>query len=141
MVDGRFTWGTSTELAALWNVAPVTARNYAAEAVRLYRRLVAGFGEDLRARIMARLEFIGRDSLERTEEVVDGMGDKHTVRRPDHRTARQCVMDQAQLAGLLVHKHTMSVTEMTDEELRAQLRAHGLEVVQVAAPSNREETH
>jgi uroporphyrinogen-III synthase len=129
MLDGRFTWNTTSDLAKRWRCDPSTVRSYAAEALRAYRReLERSGGEEYRARLMAALEQVGRSALERTEEVVDVMGDVRRVHRPDHRTARQCLVDLAQLGGLLVHKHEVSVSELTDEELRAQLRAHGLEV-------------
>lgn len=129
MVDARFAWTTTDELAALWKCHPSTVREYAAEARRRYIREVERAGrDDYRARIMGRIDFVGRDALERTEEVVDAMGTVHTVRRPDHRTARQSLLDLAQLGGLLVHKHEVTINELTDEEIRAQLRAHGLEV-------------
>jgi hypothetical protein len=134
MLDGLFNWGTARAVARAWNVNPETARDYTAEARRHYMREVdrAGRG-DHKARIFALLEFIGRDALERREEVVDAMGDIHSLHKPDHRTARQCVVDLAQLAGHLVHRHEVNVTELSDDDIRAQLRAHGLEVIETTA--------
>lgn len=129
MLDAAFHWKTTDELAAVWGCDPATVRAYAAEARRHYIREIDRSGrDDYRARLMSRIEFVGRDALERTEEVIDGMGDKHTIRKPDHRTALRALTDLAQLGGLLVHKHEVTVSELTEEEIRAQLRAHGLEV-------------
>lgn len=129
MLDGLFNWNTSNAVAKAWKIDPASARDYAAEARRHYMREIDRAGRaDHKARIFALLEFIGRDALERREEVVDAMGDVHSLHRPDHRTARQCVVDLAELAGHLVHKHEVSVTEMSEDELRAQLRTYGLEV-------------
>jgi len=129
MFDGRFAWTTTSELAELWRCGRATARDYAAEARRHYIREIDRAGrDDYRARIMAGIEHVGRDALERTEQVIDGLGNKHTIRKPDHRTALRALTDLAQLGGLLVHKHEVTVSELTEEEIRAQLRAHGLEV-------------
>jgi len=129
MLDGRFSWATTGELAKLWGCDASTVRGYAAEAVRAFRREVDRFGrQEFRARLVAQMAFIGRDALERTEDVVDALGNVHSVHRPDHRTARQALVDIANLEGLLVNRHEVALSELSDEEIRAQLRVHGLEV-------------
>lgn len=135
MLAGRFPWGTDRMLAPVWGMHEGAVRDITSEAARAYRsrigRLGVQAGEEFRAVLLAQLAFIGIDALERTEEVVDNRGNVRVVRKPDHRTARQAVVDMAQLAGLNVQLHEVNVTTLTDEQIRAQLRLHGFEVRQL----------
>ena len=135
MLAGRFPWGTDKILAPLWGCHEASVRDIAAGARRTYMALIGRLGtqagEEFKAAILSQLAFIGQDALERREEVVDGMGNVHSVRRPDHRTARQALVDMAELAGFKVQRHEVNVTKLTEEQIRAQLREYGIEVRQI----------
>jgi hypothetical protein len=98
------------------------------EAVRAYQRVLEEEPGELLAELVLRIHSIGQDALERTEEYVDRNGDKHTLRKPDHRSALQAAVEVAELAGLRKQRIELDVRTMSDEQITEQLRAHGVEV-------------
>lgn len=132
MVRGWYVKGrTHKQLAKVWGIVPSSVRHYSTEAVHRFRKeLLSKNRDELLAELLLRIGAIGQDALERTEEVVDGKGDVHEVRRPDHRTALRAAEATGELLGLKVqrHHHTVTAGELTTEQIVAQLQAHGVEV-------------
>lgn len=131
MAKGWYQPGDWKPLARVWGVSESAVGTYAAEARRmLARELLAKSRDELLAELLARISFLGQDSLERTEEVALQSGAVVEVRRPDHRTALRAAEATGELLGLKVqrHHHVVTAGEMTTEQIIEQLRAQGVRV-------------
>jgi hypothetical protein len=132
MVTGEYVRGRSDKaLADLWEVDLTTVHRYSAEANRiLTRELISKSREELLAELVNRIANIGQNALERTEEVALQSGAVVEVRRPDHRTALRAAEAAGELLGLKVqrHHHTVQASELTTEQIIAQLAAQGVRV-------------
>lgn len=119
---------TTRAMAKLWSLSEVAVADREVEALRAVQRVIEEQPGELLAELVLRVQSIGQDALERTEEYVNAKGQKHTIRKPDHRTALQAAIEIAELAGLRKQRVEIDVRTLSDEQIAEQLRAHGVEV-------------
>lgn len=106
MAAGLWVPGRSHELvAAQFEVAPATVKDWATSASRILRLAVEEDAEGLRARLTATLDTIVSRAL--------------SADKPDYRAAVSAVDTHARLLGLVVQKHEVA---MTEEQARAKYR-------------------
>lgn len=119
---------TTLAMARLWSIDETAVVAREVEALRAVQRVIEEEPGELLAELVLRVHSIGQDALERTEEYVNAKGEKHTIRKPDHRTALQAAVEIAELAGLRKTRVEIDVRTLSEEQIHAQLRAHGVEV-------------
>ncbi len=142
MARGWYQPGDGPGLARAWNISESMVSRYASEARRmLSRELLSKSRDELLAELLARISYLGQDSLTRTEEVVTVKGEVVEVRRPDHRTALRAAEATGELLGLKIqrHHHTVQASELTTEQIIEQLQKQGVEVRLPALETTAEE--
>lgn len=128
---------TDVELAPIWGVSLSSLGNYVAEASR---RLATGHAperaEEIRARLLARIDRLGEAALNRRKEVVTMGGDVVSVADPDCRTALQAVVEFATLTNIREQRWRAQVdlTKMSEGDIMAELEKHGFKIERTRAP-------
>lgn len=127
---------TDRSLAEVWGLSRRTVENMLGEA---WKFLAINHGpersEEVRAKLIARVEQIGRQAASRRKEICNVQGDVVSVADPDYRTALAACQEVATLLQVREERHRVSVdpTRLTDGEILEQLKAAGY-VVQVPEP-------
>lgn len=108
------------EWAARTGLSEATLANYSKEASRLLR--LAWSDDGSRVAVMERIQQLGRDAVNRTEEVVDREGKVVTLRKPDFKSAVHAAEVVASILGMTRQQHELRVTyeRMSDEQLWAE---------------------
>lgn len=119
---------TTKAMMRLWSLSKGAVVEREVEALRAVHRAIEDHADELAAELFLRIQSIGQGALERVEDVIDKDGCRHEVRKPDHRTALAAAVELAELAGLRKTRVEVDVRGMSDEQLYAQLREHGVEV-------------
>ena len=128
---GRYHPRMLVQLGEAWGIRPASAAEHVAEA---WRRIATGHAperaEEIRARLLARIDRIGEESLNRTKQVVTMSGEVVDVRDPDCRTALQAVVEFATLTNVREQRwrHQVDLTKMDESEILEQLKAQGYSV-------------
>lgn len=130
---------TSLAMQRVWSLSEAAVVDREVEALRLFQLIIDENPGELLAEFVARIESIGQGALERTEEYIDRNGGRHVISKPDHRTALAAVVEAAELAGLRKTRIEIDVRTLSDEQIRTQLAAHGVTIVETTADPAGEE--
>lgn len=125
MTGGQWVTGRSHRaVAEEFGVSPATVKDWATSASRVIRLAIEGDREEIRARMVATLETIIADSLNKHVVDPDGV----VMPSPEGRTAVAAVETQAKLLGLVEQKHRVEVNvqqyaKLTDEQMLEHVEA------------------
>ena len=131
MSTGAWRPYTSTmEYAAKIGLTEWTVAEYAKEAARLLR--IFWSDESARANLIGRIQKLGEDAANRTEEVLDKEGNKVTVSKPDHKSAITAANSLTAILGMT--RQTVDVKVSYEKMSDAQLWAEAAKYIPDTSP-------
>jgi len=125
MAEGKWhPYRDALDYAATSGLSVSTVSTYAKEASRLLR--IAWTDDSTRSVVVERIQKLGEDAANRTEEAVSKTGEIVTLRKPDYKSAIHAAEVLANILGMTKQQHEVRVSyeRMSDDELMAAAMQH-----------------